>query len=346
MKGHLALLKTAAVAALGAAVFLLLNLPLPFLMGPMFFCLISALFGMKLESPGQLGMAFRTILGVAIGASITPDVLASVPRMAPSLAILPLYLMVLAACSYPLMRRVFKLDKVTSYYSAMPGGLQDLLIFGEEAGANVRALSLVHATRVLCLVTFAPILMNAIWHVDLVGPPGRPAADTPIMQIILLAGAGLAGWQIAARIGMFGASILGPMILTAALSLSGIITQRPPAEMIWASQFFIGLAVGRRYVGLTLREFRSYVLAGILNSGVLACLGTIFILLVVFLGLAPELDAYLAYLPGGQSEMVVLAIIAGADLTYVVLHHVLRIAIVVTCSPIIMAWLKHRKDKS
>ncbi|MDC0736875.1 AbrB family transcriptional regulator [Cognatishimia sp. SS12] len=334
-------IKTALAAAFGAAVFWLLGLPLPFLLGPMTICLALALAGQSLEGMGQIGMAFRTILGVAIGASITPEVLSALPQMAASLALLPLFLLTVAATSYPLMRRVFGFDPTTSYYAAMPGGLQDLLIFGEEAGANLRVLSLIHATRVLCIVSIAPLILNAIWAVDLVAPPGRPAADLPPLQIALLISAGLIGWRIALRLNIMGASILGPMVLTTLLSVSGIITQRPPAEMIWASQLFIGIAVGSRYVGLTLREMRTIVFAGIVNAMLLALLSGIFILLIVQSHLAAsDMDAYLAFLPGGQSEMVVLAIIAGADLTYVVLHHILRIALIVTCAPLVLKWLQ------
>ncbi|MEX0301757.1 MAG: hypothetical protein AB3N24_04990 [Leisingera sp.] len=38
--------------------------------------------------------------------------------------------------------------------------------------------------------------------------------------------------------------------------------------------------------------------------------------------------------------MVVLAIIAGADLGYVVLHHILRVALVVTCAPLALRLAK------
>ncbi|MGH1465142.1 MAG: AbrB family transcriptional regulator [Cognatishimia sp.] len=337
MKRYLTETKTAAAAALGAAAFLWLGLPLPFLMGPMAICLVLALLGQDLKGMGLIGLTFRTILGVAIGASITPQILTALPSMAYSLALLPIFLICVGLTSYPLLRRVFGFDKVTSYYASMPGGLQDLLIFGEEAGANVRALSLIHATRVLCIIGAAPLLLSFFWNIDLIAPPGKPTADTPPLQILLLISAGLIGWRIAARLNMFGASLLGPMILTAILSVTGVITQRPPAEMIWASQFFIGIAVGSRYVGLTLKEMKTTVLAGLLNGLLLAIISGIFIITISKLGLTSSmLNTFLAFLPGGQSEMVVLAIIAGADLTYVVLHHLLRIALIVTIAPLLL----------
>lgn len=329
------LFQTYGIGALGVGLFWWLGLPLPFLMGPLTLCLITALMGVQLGMQKFVNFAFRTVLGVAIGASITPEVLASVPRMGLSLAIVPLFIALVAVTSYPLFRRVFKLDPVTAYYGAMPGGLQDLLVFGEAAGGNVRALSLIHATRVLLIIGIAPLLIATFWDVDLLARPGEAAMDTPPLQIALMVFCGLGGWFLGVKLNLLGASIIGPMILTTALSLSGLITQRPPAEMIWASQFFIAVGVGSKYVGLTLQEFRDYVIAGLVNGLQLAAISAVFIEFIVFLGIAPGLNAFLAFLPGGQSEMVVLAIIAGADLTYVVLHHILRIVMIVTLAPVI-----------
>ncbi|MFJ1292737.1 AbrB family transcriptional regulator [Paracoccus yeei] len=326
---------TFALAAIGAALFLWLGLPLPLLLGPMLACLIAALAGAPLAGAGWLGVLMRTILGVAVGASITPAVLAGLPDMAASLALVPAFIAVIALVGYPLFRRGFGFDHPTAWYGAMPGGLQDMLAFGEEAGGDIRALSLIHATRVLVIVTVAPLIMSAYWSVDLTQPPGAPLSSVAPLELVLMGLCGLLGWQVAERIGLFGASILGPMILTAALSLAGLIQHRPPAEMIQASQFFIGIAVGSKYAGITWRELRQAVVAGLVYSLLLAAISLIFIELIVHLGLAPGLDAFLAFLPGGQAEMIVIAIIAGADLAYVVSHHLLRIVLVILLAPIV-----------
>lgn len=334
---------TLALAISGVVLFKLLGLPLPFMLGPMFLCLAGALMGARMQSLGVVEAVFRTILGVAAGASITPNLVQQVPAMALSLAMLPIFVIAVAAASFPLMHRVFGFDRVTSYYSAMPGGLQDLMVFGEEAGANLRALALVHATRVLLIVSIMPFILVTFWDVDLALRPGASTTDMPIGQLLLFVACGIGGWQIAKRLGMFGASIIGPMILTAVLSMSGIVQQRPPAEMIWAAQFFIGLTVGAKYTGVTWAELRHVVLAGVVNGVVLSAVSLAFIGLVLALGLGASLNVMLAYLPGGQGEMVVLALIAGADLTYVVLHHVLRIFLVVTCAPILFKFLEKPK---
>ncbi|MDO8881831.1 AbrB family transcriptional regulator [Pseudotabrizicola sp.] len=328
-------LTTFGVAAAGGAGFVLLGLPLPLLLGPMAACLIAALIGAKMQDAGQLGAFMRTFLGVAVGSSITPETLGHLPDFAWSLAFVPLFIVVIGAVGYPLFRFVFGFNHATAWYAAMPGGLQDMLVFGEEAGGDVRALSLIHATRVLVIVTAAPLIMTLYWGIDLTQPPGRPALDSDPAQIAWMIFAGFAGWKIAAKVGLFGASILGPMILTATLSLTGIITTRPPAEIIWAAQFFIGIAVGVKYSGITWKELRIDVGAGVVYALILAAISLAFFEVIYLAGLAPALDAFLAFLPGGQAEMVIIAIIAGADLAYVVSHHLLRIILVIMLAPIV-----------
>jgi membrane AbrB-like protein len=326
---------TLGVAGIGVAVFIAAGLPLPLLLGPMLACLLAALARVPLTSMGDLGTYLRTFLGVAVGSSLTPSIVGQLPAMAGSLAFVPLFVLVIGALGYPLFRLGFGMSHPTAYYAAMPGGLQDMLIFGEEAGGDVRALSLIHATRVLAIVTIAPFIMSHFWGTDLTRPAGLPASEMEPLQIILMMLAGGIGWKVAERVGLFGASILGPMILTAALTLSGLITHRPPAEMIWAAQLFIGIAVGAKYAGITLREIRLYVSAGLVYALGLAIISLVFIEAIVLLDLAPILNAFLAFLPGGQAEMVVIAILAGADLAYVVSHHLLRVVLVIVLAPVV-----------
>jgi uncharacterized protein len=114
-------LATLGLALAGAGLFHLLGLPLPFLFGPMVACLFAALAGAPLQGMGVVSTAARTILGVAVGASITPDVLARVPQMAGSVALVPIYVVLIGAVGFPFFRRL-GFDPATAWYAAMPGG--------------------------------------------------------------------------------------------------------------------------------------------------------------------------------------------------------------------------------
>jgi hypothetical protein len=322
-------------AALGTAVFVWLELPLPVLLGPIIGCLVFALAGAKMEGMGLLGTLMRTILGIAIGASITPDLVRELPGYAPTLALIPLFILLTGGIGYVLLRKVMRFDHPTAFYSAMPGGLQDMLLFGEEAGGDIRAMALIHATRVLVVVSVAPFLLTLLFDLDLTARPGAAAVDLPWQDLALMVLAALVGWKGAERLGISGASIIGPMIITAALTLGGLITHRPPAEMIWAAQFFIGLALGAAYTGITARELRVDVGAGLAFAVLLSAISLVFIELVIWLSPAGELEVMLSFLPGGQGEMVVVALVAGADLAFVVTHHLLRVFTVILLAPLV-----------
>lgn len=329
--------------------FWLADLPLPFLFGPMTACLLAALFGAPLKGMGEVSKGARTILGIAVGASITPEVVHQLPNMLGSVIFVPLYIFCIGLIGVPYFHRICGFDLPTSYYAAMPGGLQDMVVFGQEAGADVRALSLIHATRVLIIVTIAPIVLIHLFDRPLIQPIGAPATSLPIYEMALMIAAALIGWKGGERIGLFGATILGPMIVTAILSLSGIIEHRPPREAIVTAQFFIGIGIGVGYVGVTLQEIRKDVLAGIAFVGILAVLAFAVTEAVVQLGFASPVEGFLSFAPGGQAEMTVLAIVAGADLGFIVVHHLMRLVLVIIGAPIFAAVFKVRpadKDDS
>ena len=327
------------VAGLGVAAFMLIGLPLPWLLGPMTACLIAALMGVPLRGLAGLNASMRTILGVAVGATITPAVLVTLPGMWPTLVLVPLMIIAAALIGVPYFQRVWGYDRPTAFYSAMPGGLQDMLIFGEEAGGNVRMLSLTHATRVLLIVCAAPFLLSLFWDADLSNPPGQPLLDVAPKDLALMIVCAATGWWVAARIRLFGASILGPMIATAIVSVLGYLENRPPTEAIWMAQFFIGMTIGTKYSGITMSEVRRDLTAATGYCGILVILTLIFVEIVYAFDMAPGLEALLAFAPGGQAEMTVLALVVGADAAFVVAHHILRIVIVITGAPFAMRWL-------
>ena len=327
-------LVTHLVAAIGVVVFHLLSLPLPWLLGPITACLIAALAGVQMRGIPVLNNAMRSILGVAVGATFTTALVMSLPALWTTLILVPVMVALIGLVGVPYFQRLWGFDFATSYYGAMPGGLQDMLLFGEEAGGDVRALSLIHATRVMVIVAALPFILNGYWGVDLSNPPGVPAATLPLSQLVIMVIAGLAGWQIAKAVGLFGASILGPMILAAVLALTGVLQHRPPAEAIWAAQFFIGMTVGTKYAGVTGEEVRRDVATALGFCVILLVLAALFVEVVHLLGLAPPMETLLAFAPGGQPEMTVLALIAGADVAFVIAHHVLRIVVVIVGAPV------------
>ncbi|WP_311733215.1 AbrB family transcriptional regulator [Sulfitobacter noctilucicola] len=300
----------------------------------MFACLSAALTGVPMGGNKPLNEAMRTILGVVVGATFTQALLFTLLGFWPTLLMIPVMDGVISVIGVPYFHRVWGYDFATSYYATMPGGSQDMLVFGEEAGGNVRAMSLIHATRVLVIVVALPFLLQSVWQADLSTPPGAPVVSIPPDQLLMMVLCALFGWQIAKRIGLFGASILGSLIAAAALALVGVLHHRPPVEAICAAQFFIGMSVGAKYAGISLTEIRRDLTAGLGFCVILIILTVIFAEVIYAAGLAPPMETLLAFAPGGQAELTVLALIVGADMAFVIAHHVLRIIIVIPGAPI------------
>jgi len=307
-------------------------------------CLVAALAGVPMRGLKTLNDSMRTILGVAVGATLTPAVLATFPAMWPTLLLMPIMVACIGLIGIPYFQRYCGYDFPTAYYATMPGGLQDMIIFGEEAGANVKSVSLIHATRVMVIVFALPFLLIGIWDADLSNPPGTPASGVPLDEMALMVVCAFVGWRVADRVGLFGASILGPMIATAAVTLAGGLQNRPPTEAIWAAQFFIGMAISTKYAGITFAEVRRDLVAGLGFCLILIILTLIFVEVIYGMGLAPGMETLLAFAPGGQAELTVLALIVGADVAFVVAHHVLRIVVVILGAPIAARLFSQRFD--
>jgi uncharacterized membrane protein AbrB (regulator of aidB expression) len=79
---------------------------------------------------------------------------------------------------------------------------------------------------------------------------------------------------------------------------------------------------------------------------ILAAVASIFAGIVVGVGLAPPLEGILAFAPGGQAEMTVLAIVTGADLGYVVIHHVARLIVVILGAPFAARLFRVRRGRA
>lgn len=81
-------------------------------------------------------------------------------------------------------------------------------------------------------------------------------------------------------------------------------------------------------------EIRKDLAAGLGFCGILIVLTLIFVEAIYGLGFAPGMETLLAFAPGGQAELTVLALIVGADVAFVVAHHVLRIFVVIMGAPL------------
>jgi len=95
------------------------------------------------------------------------------------------------------------------------------------------------------------------------------------------------------------------------------------------------MTVGTKYAGVTMKEVRHDVVAAIGFCAILLVLTVAIAEAIHLMQLAPPMETILAFAPGGQAELTVLALIIGADMAFVVAHHVLRIFVVILGAPLV-----------
>lgn len=338
----LAMVSALVLGACGGYAAFRLHLPLAWMIGAMTTTTLGALGGLKLHMPHGLREVMVVILGVMLGSAFTPTAVAHADQWLPSLAGLFVYVVTLTAVVSFYLRKVGGYDPVTAYFAATPGGLNMMTIVGGALGGDERIIALVHGVRILLIVLTIPFWFKFFegYHPGQI--PGVSGADIPWRDLIILGICGYVGFRLARTLRMPAATLTGPMILSAAVHLSGITTSTPPVELIALAQMIVGSAVGCRFAGFPVRQ----VLRTIVNS-----IGQTAMMLLLTVGAALLLHPIvgvsitalvLAFAPGGLAEMSLIALSLGIDSAFVSTHHMARIIMVVLLAPLFFRALRSR----
>lgn len=319
------------IGGAGTALFLWLRLPLPWFLGPMSLVLIAAVVGLPVGQPTLLTTPVRALLGFAIGASFTPALFGRAGEMAVSLLlVVPLVLLVTRAGSW-FFSRAAGMDPPTAYFAAVPGGVTDVVSMAADLGADARAITLAHSTRIVIIVFALPLIFQYFLHLDIGNavPLVQMQSEHPLLDILLIAGLSAVGWLGATKAGLAGAALIGPMLLSAIAHLAGVTTAKVPATLMNAAQITLGVLLGCQFKGLTLREFVSVVTKAAVYSVFLLVAALAAAALSHWATGAAMAPALLAFTPGGQNELLLLAFLVGLDVPFVALHHLMRLGVVI-----------------
>ena len=227
--------------------------------------------------------------------------------------------------------RIAGYDRPTAFFCAVPGGLTDMVTMAEDAGANPRTVTLIQATRIVLIMFLLPFWLQWVAGKSIgIFVPGAVHIHqlSPVDAMVLVT-LGWAGWWIARRLGLAGAPIVGPMILSGLAHAFGLTAARIPQELLIFAQITLGILLGAQFRGLTWREFSSTMLWGAGFSALLVIATGAVALLVARLTGFDSTTVLLAYAPGGQTEMNLLAYILKLDVAFTALHHLVRLAIVI-----------------
>ena len=324
-----------AVAGAGGAVCAALGMPLAWMIGAMLATWVGAISGLTLRIPDLLRTIWIIVLGVLLGSRFTPDMVDQFDRWTVTLAALVPHIAVSTAAGMAFLTWAARTSRPTAFFTAMPGGLSEMILVGTAKGGDPRVIALSHATRLMLVVLVFPVFFTAptiaaTGLVD-VGPPTAPGWHDPINALLLTACA--VGWPIAKLLRIPAAPLVGSMAASGLAHLFGLVEGEPPVVLVDIAQVVVGASVGCRFVGASAVTVMGIMLRGagltvVLFAVTLASAG----LLSTATGIRFD-SLVLAYAPGGLAEMSLVAISLDLDAAFVALHHAARVFLIVIVAP-------------
>lgn len=332
-----------AIGAAGGALFYALHLPLPWMLGALFATMAAALARAPILGPNRLRPAVVAVIGVLLGSRFTPDILGQASAWVGTLAILGIYGAMVAAVVVPFYRFAGRFDWVTAYFAGTPGGLTEMIELGEANGARPAPIILAHSLRIVLTIALIATWFRLVQGQTVgTGMTAGAGALTWLDALLLLCSA-VIGSLLGRRLRIPAPDFLGPLVLSAALHLTGLTESAPPGLLVTVAQVLLGTVLGCRFLGIspgTVAPAAALALGATLLTLGLALLAGLAMGRVA--GIAPD-QALLALAPGGLTEMGLIALAIHADVAFVALHHVARILLVIVLAPLAFRLLRPRR---
>ncbi|MDA0229866.1 MAG: AbrB family transcriptional regulator [Proteobacteria bacterium] len=332
-----------ALGAVGGAVFYMLGLPLPWMLGAMSLVTIAAISGVPLASWPRFRNGMVAVLGVLLGSQFNADIFARIADWYVGLAGVAVSGSVMVALCTVYYRKLGGYDRTSAYFSAIPGGLSEMMVLGEAMGGDARRISLSHAVRILTAVFLIAFYFRLFEGYQPVGLVGEEVSAVGWRDSLILVACAIVGWPAARLLRIPAAQLVGPLALSAGAHLSGLVSAMPPGEIVAAAQVALGAAIGARFVGARITEIWRIIVVSIGAAIIMVAIAAIFAFVLGEISGSSKTALFLALAPGGLAEMSIIALSFGTAAAFVSTHHIVRIILLVVIAPAIFKYLYMNK---
>ncbi|ARO15784.1 regulator of aidB expression [Ketogulonicigenium robustum] len=320
------------------------RMPLPWMMGPMFALAVLSLAGAPVAGPGKIRPFVVPIIGVMMGSRVNSDMFSQLGDWVLAMVGLVPVLGVSALAGYVIYRKVLRMDPVTAFFSAMPGGLNEMYMLGAAAGGDERQIALAHATRIMLTVSLIAVVFGLMYGVSTGGGRGNwvTLSDPGLRDYIILAICAVLGKVAAHKLHLPAADLMGPMVISAVAHLAGWVQVPPPSVLVNMAQIVMGATIGARFLGMQARAVLRAMVPSIFVTVLMIGITYLFALALTALTGIPSPQAFLGYAAGGVTEMSLLALAMNEEVAYVSTMHILRIILIIAVAQPIFTLLRNR----
>jgi uncharacterized protein len=321
--------ETLAIALAGGLAFIYIGLPAALVSGSVLAVAVAALSGRPMKIPPAVARIGYIVIGIFLGAVVTPETLHGIATWPASIALLLLASICMTLATMAYLHIVHGWDLFSALMGASPGAMAQVISLSSELGGDMRGIAVVQTFRVLLLVLGLPNGLALFGLVAPAMPVPRGEADLAVLgQMIVLAIVGVACAIVFVRLRFPGGVMFGAMTGSGILHGAGLIHAVLPWWVGSAAVITLGALVGSRFANTTPRMLMRDLGAALGSFAVAMAVATIFILLVAWLLPFSIANIVIAFSPGAQDTMMVLALALHLDPVYVGAHHLARFLIV------------------
>ncbi|MGI8524857.1 MAG: AbrB family transcriptional regulator [Pseudolabrys sp.] len=338
--------ETMVFAVAGGTVLGLAGMPGGWLSGAILFVAAAALAGRPMYVPLRLNRVIFVLIGISLGAVVTPETLRGIATYPLSVLVLIAAMAVVSYVGGEYLRRVHKWDRVSAFLGAAPGGLSQCVAVATELDADLRGIAIVQTVRVVIIAVGLPAALTIL---GLVTPSSRGVGGefnfATLDELLILLAVSTAVATLAYRVRFPGGLLFGAMLSSAVLHGTGWIHAVMPWWAANTAMIALGGITGSRFANTPIRLLLRFMGAALGSFAVsIGIAGAFAGVLVMALSLRIA-DVMIAYAPGSVDAMMLLALALNTDPVYVGAHHLSRIFFVSLTMPLIAkhaARLEHK----
>jgi len=326
---------TAVVAGLGGALLGLIGFPAGWLSGALLAVTALALAGFPARVPDVVRRAVFIVLGISMGAAVTPETIAGIRTWPITMLFLVLSIPG-GMAAVMLYLKWAGWDREVSFYSSALGAMSAVIAAATDAGVDVRKVVFAQSVRVFFLIAALPgfLVASGLATSDGATVLVQPSA-TQWWEIVLMAAGGIAGGLIAERIGIPGGLIVGSMLVNAILHGTGFVAAAVPDYALIPCFVLLGGFIGARFYGTELSMLKGLLLHSIGGFLVAVLVSSAFAVAGAWLAGESIAKAIIAFAPGGLEAMIILAFLIGLDPAFVGAHHLVRFVLIALFLPLV-----------
>jgi membrane AbrB-like protein len=329
--------ETLAIAAAGGLALGMSGFPAGWVSGSIVAVAIAALAGRPMYVPMWMARVIFVLIGVSLGALVTPETLHGIATYPASIMVLIVATAIISYAGGYYLQAVHGWDAVSASLGAAPGGMSQVVAVASEMHADLRRIVIVQTLRVVIVAVGLPALLLVF---GLSGPVTRGLGGafdpSQLGELTALIAVSTVVAIVAHLVRFPGGLLFGAMLTSAVLHGGGWFHAVVPWWVANAVMIALGGVVGARFANTPFRMLLQFLGAAVGSFAVSIVFMAIFAgVLVAVLSNLHVADVLIAFAPGSVDAMMVLALALHIDPVYVGAHHLTRILFVSLTMPLI-----------